>query len=104
MNHILGYVMVILDNGQNTCQIGVTGYIWVWGNKCSEWINCIDLRTWFNEFEKFIWVYNDELNFITTKIILKYVLGKVSIKPFINRVSKSRISQFSYTVIVVTWT
>ena len=104
MNPILGYVMVWLDNGQNTCQIGVTGYRWVWGNECSEWLDWIELRPVFNEFEKFIWVYNDELYFLMMKITLKNVLGKVSIKPFINRVSKNRISQFSYTCIVVTWT
>ena len=51
-------------------------------------------------------VYHDELEFRMTKRTLKTVLQNsvktVSIKPCINIESNIRISQFSYTVIVVT--
>ena len=55
-NPRLGYYMVILDNWHNTCQIGVTVYIRLWITMCSEWLDWVDLRTWLNEFEIFIWV------------------------------------------------
>ena len=67
VNPILGYPMAMLDNLQNTCQRGVTGYIRVWRTMCSEWLDWIDFRNKLNEFEIFIWVYNDELKFRTMK-------------------------------------
>ena len=76
MNPRLGYAMVILDGWQNTCQRGVTGYRRYWGTICSEWIDCIELRTRLNDFEMFICVYNDELGFILMKRPLKNVLDK----------------------------
>ena len=50
------------------------------------------MRTQPNEFEIFIRVYNDELEFRMMKRTLKIVLEKLSIKPCINREIKSRIS------------
>ena len=73
-NHRLGYSMVRLDNWQKTCTRGVNVYRRVWRKRCSEWLDWIDLSIRLNEFEMFIWVYNDELEFIMMKITLKTVL------------------------------
>ena len=75
LNPRLGYAMVRLDNWKKTFQRGVTGYIRVWRTMCYEWLDWIDFKTWLNDFEMFIWVYNDELEFIITKRTLKTVLG-----------------------------
>ena len=75
MNNILGYAMVRLENGQNYCQRGVTGYIRVQETMCYEWIDWFELRTILNEFKIFIWVYNDELGIIMTNITFQNVLG-----------------------------
>ena len=77
----------------------------LWRTMCSEWIEWIELIwTWINVFETFN-------GFIMMKRILKTVLifflrtfQTVSRKPCINRESKRRILQFSYTFIVVTRT
>ena len=76
LNPILGYSMVRIYDWQNTCTIGVIGYIRVWIIICSEWIDCIDFRIRLNEFEIFIWVYNGELEFRMIKITSKTVLYK----------------------------
>ena len=41
LNPMLVYAMAILDNWQNTCQGGVTGYRRVWLTICSELLNRI---------------------------------------------------------------
>ena len=38
---------------------------------CSGWFDWITLRIWLNDFEMFIWVYNDEIDFRMMKITLK---------------------------------
>ena len=50
----------------------------------------------------FIWVYNYELEFRMMKRKLKTFLETVSRKQCINRENKTRMSKFSYAVIVVT--
>ena len=55
----LWYAMVILDNWQNTCQRGVTGYRRVWRMICSKWIDWIEWSIRPNAFEIFIWVYHN---------------------------------------------
>ena len=52
----------------------------------------------------FIGVYNDKLEFRMMNRTLKLFYKTVSRKPWINKGSKIRISQFSKTVIVVTLT
>ena len=74
LNPISGYAMVRLENLQNTCKRGVTGYIRSWTAICYEWIDWIGLRTQLNEFEIFIWFYNDELEFRMTNRTFKNVL------------------------------
>ena len=41
---------------------------------CTEWLDWIELRTQLNEFEMFIWVYNDKLDFKMVTRTLKTVL------------------------------
>ena len=59
LNPRLGYDMVRIENIQNTSTRGVIGYITVWITMCSELLNWIELKIQLNEFETFIWVYND---------------------------------------------
>ena len=71
LNPKLGHAMLILDNLPNTCIRGVIGYRRVWIIIYYEWFDWIELSILLNEFEMFIWVYNDELEFRMTKITLK---------------------------------
>ena len=74
LNTRLGYAMVILENWQSTFTGVIIGYRRLLKTICSEWIDWTELNIRLNEFEMFIWVYNDELEFIMTKITLKTVI------------------------------
>ena len=63
LNYRLGNAMLALDNIQNTCLGEVLQYIRFLMIICYEWTDCIYLMIRLNEFEVFIWVYNDDLEF-----------------------------------------
>ena len=63
LNTILGYSMVIIDHWHNTCQRRVTGYRILRRTMFSECLDWIEFMTWINEFEMFIWFYNDKIGF-----------------------------------------
>ena len=66
--------MVRLENWPKTLTRGVIGYRRVWITMCYEWLDCIELKIKLNEFEMFIRVYNDELEFRIKKRTLENVL------------------------------
>ena len=59
LNNTLGYDRVRIDNWQNICTRGVIGYRTIWRTMWYEQLVWIELRIQLNDFEMFIWVYND---------------------------------------------
>ena len=56
------YAMVILNTWHKPCQIGVIGYRIFWRTMCYKLLNWIEFMNQIDEYEIFIWVYNDKEN------------------------------------------